>query len=312
MLGVVSKHAHGELATVYLAETQDGHHVEFVDQAAPPPSLPESRIISVSSLLGCPVRCKVCDAGGQYEGRLTAEEILSQIDHVVSARYAGGAIPEPGLEVHFTRMGEPSFNSAVLDVLRLLPKAFRAREVRVALATMVPAERDDFFEALIDVKDQHYRGGRFDLRYSMYTTDEWTRRTLVPVRGWGFDLMAAYGWRFHSPGDKKISLDFAAPREVPLEPERLRQVFSPERFRVRLSPLHATQAAREAGLTSLLSRDDVPAARALARRFAASSYQVVLELGDQRVEELGAGCGQLASGPRKNPPRPRRRQARPK
>jgi 23S rRNA (adenine2503-C2)-methyltransferase len=286
LLGVVSRHAHGEVATVYLAETQDGHYVEFVDQAAPPPGHPQGRIISVSSLLGCPVRCKVCDAGGQYEGRLTAAEILSQIDHAVSARYADGVVPE----------------------LRELPKAFRAEEVRVALATMVPAERDEFFEALIDVKDKHYRGGRFDLRYSMYTTDEWTRRTLVPVRGWGFDLMAAYGWRFHSPGDQKITLDFATPHGLPLEPERLRQIFSPERFRIRLSPLHATQASREAGLTSLLSRDDVPAARTLARRFAASSYQVALELGDRRVEELGAACGQLASGPRKDPPRPRRRK----
>ena len=63
----------------------------------------ERRTISVQS--GCPVGCLFCDAGTQpYSGNLTLDELRLQ---------AG----KGNDELRLTRMGEPTFNPAVLDLI---------------------------------------------------------------------------------------------------------------------------------------------------------------------------------------------------
>ena len=69
----------GGAASVITAETADGHRLELAEGCEPGPS-GARRVFSISTSLGCPVRCAFCDAGGHYEGRLTAAEILAQVD----------------------------------------------------------------------------------------------------------------------------------------------------------------------------------------------------------------------------------------
>jgi len=49
----------------------------------------------VSSMFGCPIKCRMCDAGGDFAGKLTVREILDQVDYMVRKRYPDGHIPIP-------------------------------------------------------------------------------------------------------------------------------------------------------------------------------------------------------------------------
>jgi 23S rRNA (adenine2503-C2)-methyltransferase len=110
-----------DVAMVYMAEFGPGKAIELVEAVQPPLPREKKWVLMVSTLFGCPVACQICDAGGSYQGKLSAEEILAQIDFMVSLRFPDGKVPVENFKIQFARMGEPAFNLAVLDVLEALP-----------------------------------------------------------------------------------------------------------------------------------------------------------------------------------------------
>ncbi|MHB8873308.1 MAG: radical SAM family protein [Myxococcaceae bacterium] len=295
-----------ELARVFVAETHDGHRIELVDSTQPPVPRTEKWVLIVSTLVGCPVRCLICDAGGSYEGRLTGEEILEQIDFLVRRRYPDGKVPVPRFKIQFARMGDPAFNSGVLDALIALPKRFDAPGLIPSISTVAPASTQQWFEDLLVVKQRLYGGGRFQMQFSVHSTDELARRRLVPVKCWSFADIAEYGRRFYEPGDKKITLNFAAARGEPLDPKVLLQYFDPGKFVVKLTPINPTLAAAASGLVSLLDPCDLPGAQTVAAGFERAGYQTILSFGEVRENDIGSNCGMYVAGAREGAPRPRR------
>ena len=94
-----------DLATVYMADMGDERMIEFVEACQPPYGRDEHWILMVSTLFGCPVKCQMCDAGGHYRGKPTAEEILKQIDYMVDEVFPGRRIPSRKFKIQFARMG---------------------------------------------------------------------------------------------------------------------------------------------------------------------------------------------------------------
>lgn len=295
-----------EQVRVFVAETPDGHRFEFVDATEPPLPRSDKWVLGVSTLVGCPARCLVCDAGGGYEGRLSAAEILAQIEHLVRRRYPSGPVPVKHLEVQFTRMGEPAFNPGVLEALIALPKRLDAPGLVPLVSTVAPASTKAWFADLLLIKRRLYGGGRFLMQFSVHSTDEQARRRLVPVRCFSFAEMAAFGRNLFEPGDRKVILSIAAARGEPLDPAVLRAHFDPARFLVKLTPIFATEAARRSGLVSLLDPGDPVAAQGLARSFEAVGFETQVALGDAHERELGASCGMVVLPARAGGPRARR------
>ena len=64
---IISKTAKSDIATVYIAEI-NGKHIEFVESIQPPLSKQDKWVLIISTLFGCPVGCKMCDAGSFYHG----------------------------------------------------------------------------------------------------------------------------------------------------------------------------------------------------------------------------------------------------
>jgi len=122
---VVSSAGREDVAIVYIAETADGRRVEFVESTQPPVPREKKWVLIVSTLFGCPCGCRMCDAGGDYGGRLSAEQILFQIDYMIKKRYPEMKIPAEKFKIQFARMGEPALNPNVLDVLSELPGCYR-------------------------------------------------------------------------------------------------------------------------------------------------------------------------------------------
>jgi 23S rRNA (adenine2503-C2)-methyltransferase len=306
MFEVLSERGNDSVARIFIAQTRDGHRFEFVD--AGPRILPQGEpwVLVLSTLIGCPVRCRMCDAGGGYEGRLTTRELLGQVHHLVRRRFPEGLPEGQPVEVHLTRMGEPAFNEAVLEALSALPKALPSAAVTPLVSTVAPASTRAWFEALLELKQQAFADGRFQLQFSMHSTDEDARRRLVPVRCWTFDEMADYGRRFHAPGDRKVQLSFAPAQGVPVDPRALRGVFDPGRFGVKLTSLNPTSTSRRSGLVSLLEGSQPASAEAIAAGFRQEGFEVLVSLGEGPADELGSSCGMSLAGERLAVPRPRR------
>ena len=90
---IIGRAGREDIAYVYLADMDNGHFVEFVESVQPPIPREDKWVLIVSTLFGCPIGCKICDAGGWYKGRLSKEDILRQIDYLVTQRYPYKKIP---------------------------------------------------------------------------------------------------------------------------------------------------------------------------------------------------------------------------
>jgi len=264
--------------------------VETVDGLTPPLPRRVKWIVNVSTQFGCPVRCPFCDAAEACHGNCTADELLAQV------RWAVGRHPDDvaacrKLKVHFARMGEPSLNDAVLEALPRLPAEVPSPGLWACLATVAPRGREAWFERLLEIKDELFHG-RFQLQFSVQSTDPIERARLIPVPHWPLEQLAAFGRRFHRPGDRRVVLNLALARGVPFEPAEVQRHFEPEAFAVKLTPVNPTARGRANGLDTVLRSEDDLAVRRAADVLLARGYDVVLSVGDAREDRVGSNCGQ--------------------
>ena len=291
---IAAQRGDSELATVYIGELPCGSHVEFVESVQPPFPREEKWVLIVSTLKGCPVRCPICDAGRDYSGPISFSGIMDQIDSMVTGRYPDGRVPASKFKIQFARMGDPAFNPAVIDVLDYLPEKYRTPGLMPSISTIAPAGCEDFLEELIRVKEEHYSGGMFQMQFSLHSSCEKARRDLVPCRTLSFREMAEWGRRFFSKGDRRVSLNFAAVKGYPVEPEAVLRCFPPEYFMIKLTPVNPTVSAAEKGMQSVIDPHRPETASELVEGFRNLGFQTVLSIGETRENRIGSNCGMYA------------------
>ncbi|MFH1811729.1 MAG: radical SAM protein [Pseudomonadota bacterium] len=292
LLEVVGSHGMPEVAVVHVARLRQDPRllVEMVDGLDPPRPRLDKWIVNISTQIGCPVGCPYCDAGGDFQGHLSAAELLAQVRWVLS-QHPDQAASCRKLKIHFARMGEPAYNDAVIEALWQLPQVVQSPGLWACLATVAPRGQERFFDALLDVKRALYRG-RFQLQFSLNTTDDALRRQLIPVPHWGPDAIADYGERFVVAGDRRVVLNFALAEGVPFDPAVLLCRFDPLLFTIKLTPLNPTARGDAHALHTVLragARDQVDVA---VQRLRAGGFDVILSVGDPREDQIGSNCGQ--------------------
>ena len=286
---VVAGAGRDDIARVYIAETDDGKRIEFVESVQPPLSREEKWVLIVSTLYGFPVGCRFCDAGGHYQGTLTADEIFFQIDYLIRRRFPEGRIPVRKLKVQFARMGEPSLNRHVLEVLEHLPGRYDIPGLIPSISTVAPVGTDAFFERLKEIKERLY-GDRFQFQFSLHSTDNRARSWLIPVRTWSMEKMAEYGASLYENGGRKIVLNFALAKGVPVEPEVLKRYFSPDIFMAKITPVNPTYQARKSQVVSSIREGERCCETLDALR--AAGYEALLSIGEWEENRIGSNCGQ--------------------
>ncbi len=303
---IVGQRGESDLATVYIGELEDGELIEFVESVQPPIPQSEKWVLIVSTLKGCPVNCPICDAGTSYAGKLSFGEIIGQIDYMVRKRYSDGRIPVSKFKIQFARMGDPVFNTAVLDVLSELPFVYDAPGLLPSISTIAPRGCDDFWGKLTEVKNRLYGNGKFQMQFSIHTSSEDARRELVPCSTLSFAEMSKWGGEFFSPGDRKISLNFAAVRGYPVDPAVIADHFSPECFMIKLTPVNPTHSSVSSGLVGVIDPDFPETADELVDGFQNEGFDTILSIGETRENRIGSNCGmyvgRLSSNPEEKAP----------
>jgi 23S rRNA (adenine2503-C2)-methyltransferase len=288
---VISKTENSQLATVYIAQNSAGKLVEFVESTQPPYNITEKWVLVISTLFGCPVDCTFCDAGGSYKGRLTAREILFQIDYPVRLRFPDGIIKTKKFKVQFSRMGEPSFNPAVLEVLEKLPGIYTWDTFIPSLSTIAPQGTDKFFDRLLSIKKELYPDS-FQFQFSLHSTSPKERDKMIPVRKWDFRQMARYGEKFFTAGGKKITLNFAVSTDTIIDEKVLLRLFSPELFLLKLTPVNPTFKARKNKIESGFADQDMLIGP-LQGKLRDAGYETIISIGEMEENQIGSNCGQF-------------------
>lgn len=290
---VIEKAGRDDIAIVYLAEARKGTFIEFAESIQPPLTREEKWVLIVSTLLGCPVGCPMCDAGGWYKGKLSKEEIMGQIDYMVMNRFLERKIPVKKFKIQFARMGEPSFNPHVLEVLEELTIKYNAPGLIACISTVAPQGSEDFFEHLLKIKQKYYNGGKFQLQFSIHTTDSELRDKIIPIKKWDFSKIATYGAQFYKQGNRKITLNFALAKHWPIEPAILINYFNPDTFLIKLTPVNPTIKAIENNIESYINPDFPNNIPKIVFNLQKKGYKVILSIGELEENKIGSNCGQL-------------------
>ncbi|WP_126992978.1 radical SAM protein [Thermosipho globiformans] len=289
---ILEKFGKEEIAYVYLGKTSRGNLVEFVESIQPPIPRDEKWVLIVSTLNGCPVQCMMCDAGGFYKGKLTKEEILEQILYLVNTRYSK-KVPVKKFKIQFARMGEPSLNDEVLEVLKELPEILDAPGLLPSISTVAPIGTNDFFEELYEIKEKFYRN-RFQLQFSIHSTDENQRDKIIPIKKWNFERIALYGEKFVREGDRKVTLNFALAKENIVDSKVIKSYFSPEKFLIKITPVNPTYSAIKNGLHSDIDLNSFMPVnhKNFVEELKEYGYDVLISIGELEENNIGSNCGQ--------------------
>lgn len=286
---IVAKAGNENIATVYIAELEKGGMIEFVESVQPPIPIEKKWVLIVSTLCGCPVNCTFCDAGGSFKKKLSKEEILSQIDYMVTKRFPDRIIKTEKFKIQFARVGEPSFNPEVLDVLEEFYNKYKVNNFIPSISTIAPKGTENFFERLLEIKRSIYKHN-FQLQFSLHTTDLHKRDEMIPVKKWTFEEIAKYSERFFQQGERKITLNFALAEGNSCDAVVLLEYFNPEIFLIKFTPLNPTHKAKKNNLKSYI-KPEVEYYEII-ENIKNAGYEALISIGELEENKIGSNCGQ--------------------
>jgi 23S rRNA (adenine2503-C2)-methyltransferase len=296
MLKLVNRLSYPNLFDVYAFRVRSDPAALIETVGALDPSVsPENKLVYViSTQIGCAIGCLTCDASRKYGGNLTSSELLEQVAFLTE-NWAGLAANDcRKLKIQFARMGEPSLNDNVLEALELLPSTLKSPGLMPCIATVAPLGRDVWFEKLRETKQRLYSRGRFQLQFSVQTTNLASRARIIPANIWNFSQIADYATRFVEREDRKVVLNFALALGVEVDPGVVATHFCPESCLVKLTPLNPTATAAKAGLRTAFAPDLPMAGHELARKFGEYGFDCIVSMGLPVESEMKTSCGQLA------------------
>jgi len=292
-LEIVAKYGRDDLAILYIAQ-EDSKFLEFVESLQPPVPRDKKWVLILSTMYGCPVKCSMCDAGTYYHGKISYDVMYKQIDHMVSKRYPDRTIPVEKFKVQFARMGEPALNPDVLEVMRKLPELYNAPGLMPCISTIAPSNATKFMDEMLEIKNNLYPNGHFQLQFSIHSTDEVVRKEVIPYKIWTLEEVAKYGEAFWQKGDRKITLNFAAEKGNPLDQDRLLEVYDPKKFFIKITPINPTEKAKAHGIQSMISPETGEFAKQKIKAIEDKGFDVLLSIGELEENHIGSNCGQHA------------------
>lgn len=220
-----------------------------------PMPLTEKWVITISTQYGCSMNCVFCDVPKVGPGiNATYDDLNNQILTAITQH------PEikhtKRLNVHYARMGEPTWNRKVLLNALDLPELIRPylgdSLIHPVVSTMLPKHNRDlnhFLHDWIHIKNITYKGNA-GLQFSINSTDDEQRSYLFSGNSLSLEEISELGKQFPMPVGRKYALNFALADSSIISGEKLRELFEPSKFMCKITPLHRTKSCEENQITT--------------------------------------------------------------
>ena len=212
-------------------------------------------VVTVSSQKGCPMNCNFCDCPKLgFKGNATLPELVTEI---MSGVALSGIKHGKRLNVHYARMGEPTFNSNVITSAEYIAKMLGDKnsdvtfdEYHPVVSTMMPKANKNLKEFLHRwVETGFVYGGEdgFGLQFSINTLDEEDRNAMFRNRSMSLQEISDVIRELPMPKKRKYTLNFAVTSKSNLDVELMNKYFDKEKCIVKITPIHETVEAVDEG-----------------------------------------------------------------
>jgi len=217
--------------------------------------LSEKWVVTISTQYGCSMGCVFCDVPKVGPGRnATLADLTTQ---VVAALKVNPEIRyTKRLNVHYARMGEPTFNANVLTHARgLMEEAWTfvgRSHIHPVVSTMLPKHNKNlcrFLQDWCEIKNCDYLGAA-GLQFSINSTNDEQRRFLFNDNSLCLSAISEIGAGLPEPKGRKYALNVALADGNEIDAVKMACLFSPDKFMVKITPIHVTMATEENGVAT--------------------------------------------------------------
>jgi 23S rRNA (adenine2503-C2)-methyltransferase len=204
------------------------------------------------------------------------------------------------MNIHFARMGEPTWNPNVLDATKWLKTHIDPEyTIHPVVSTIMPRKNiwlKTFIHTWMRIKNRLLHG-EAGLQISVNSTDEGERmemfggsaHTLADIA----DIMEGT-----IPNGRKITLNFAV-AEWEIDPDVLLQYFDPDDYIVKLTPMHRTVVAESNGIATPGDCTTMRPYRDYEERLKAAGYDVLVFIASWEEDGGLITCGNAVLSGRK-------------
>ena len=258
--------------------------------------LTQKWVATISTQKGCPMNCKFCDCPKYgFYGNASVEELAYQIETILQNETVKNT---DRFNVHFARMGEPTFNPNVLafardNLRKLVAKYIEAKTIHPVVSTMLPKANSHLTQFVLDwcnIKNIDYRG-EAGLQFSINSTDDAQRDYQFNKKSLSLAEISALAKMLPHPVGRKYTLNFAVTKDTILDAERLGQLFDPKKFIVKITPIHETNSAVKNGFDVTTSYDDYDVYRQFERPLVEMGWDVIVFVPSHEEDSDRITCG---------------------
>ena len=258
--------------------------------------LSEKWVATVSTQKGCAMRCQFCDCPkfGFY-GNVTRDELIYEVETILQNE----DIKKTGrFNVHFARMGEPTWNQDVLafaenDLRTLVSRYIAAKTVHPVVSTMLPKSNknlEQFIQYWCRIKNEVY-AGEAGLQFSINSTDNIQRNTQFSGLSLGLEQISALAKRLPRPVGRKYTLNFAVTEETVLDAAKLSNLFDKSFFIVKITPIHKTASAVKNGFNVTTEYTGYDVYRKFEEPLVAAGWDVIVFVPSEEEDSDRITCG---------------------
>jgi 23S rRNA (adenine2503-C2)-methyltransferase len=257
--------------------------------------LTEKWVITISTQYGCSMGCTFCDVPKVGGGRCaTFDDLIRQV--LTGVGLHPDIKESKRLNVHFARMGEPTWNPNVLDAAKWMHTHLNPEfNVHPVVSTMMPRKNQwlkTFVHTWMRMKNRLYQGNA-GLQLSINSTNQVERDRMFHGNTCTFpeirDIMHGI-----IPSGRKITLNFAV-AHYEIDPDVLLNFFNPRDYIIKLTPMHMTKTALGHGIYTQYHPDGdyttIAPYKEHEQRLKSAGYDVLVFIAS-REEDLGRiTCG---------------------
>lgn len=211
-----------------------------------PVDITDKMVVTVSTQKGCPMSCNFCDCPKVgFKGNATLAELLSEITTAISM---SGLEKGKRLNVHYARMGEPSFNFNVIESARVVGSFANNyyEEYHPVVSTMCPKSNrrlKEFLAQWTDLMIKSKWNGGLGLQFSINTLNEEDRNKMFNNQSLSLQEISDIIAELPAPVGRKYTLNFAVTSDSNLDVDLMNKYFDKEKCIVKITPIHETVEA---------------------------------------------------------------------
>lgn len=258
--------------------------------------LSDKWVATISTQKGCFMKCQFCDCPKfGFHGNVSLKELEYQIRTILENE----SVRETNrFNVHFARMGEPTWNNDVLvfseNILRNLVGSYiKAKTIHPVVSTMLPKHNKNLHDFVMNwcrIKNEVYNG-EAGLQFSINTTDEEQRYKQFGGQSLSLKEISELAKMLPKPIGRKYTLNFAVTEETILDAKTLDSLFDKEYFIVKITPIHKTNSAIKNGFDVTTEYTDYNVYRKFEAPLVDAGWDVIVFVPSEEEDSDRITCG---------------------